>query len=143
MKYSKLRIAWLVAWGVGAVLLAALWVRSYWWMESVNWSAVGLRTVMNTSEDGGIGVIVTDLRIAGPSAYARPPAASQLQRRWMFARSLGKIDMVVAFPHWVPTIIFGAVGAAPWLPWRFSLRTLLIVTTLVAVGVGLIVWLTK
>jgi hypothetical protein len=36
--------------------------------------------------------------------------------------------------------------AAPWLRqlgWRFSLRTLLIATTLVAIGLGLIVWATK
>src|SRR3954469_25199078 len=29
MKYRKLRIAWSVGWGVSAVLLMALWVRSY------------------------------------------------------------------------------------------------------------------
>ena len=35
MKYRKLRIAWSVAWGVVAVLLIVLWVRSYWWAEVV------------------------------------------------------------------------------------------------------------
>ena len=30
MKHRKLRIAWSVAWGVVAVLLCVLWVRSYW-----------------------------------------------------------------------------------------------------------------
>src|SRR5262245_48974732 len=30
MKYRKLRIAWSVAWGVIAVVLCVLWVRSYW-----------------------------------------------------------------------------------------------------------------
>jgi hypothetical protein len=29
MRYRKLRIAWSVAWGVLAVLLLTLWVRSY------------------------------------------------------------------------------------------------------------------
>ena len=29
MKYRKLRIAWSVAWGIVAVLLCVLWVRSY------------------------------------------------------------------------------------------------------------------
>lgn len=32
------------------------------------------------------------------------------------------------------------LAAAPWVPTRFSLRTLLIATTLVAVVLGLIVW---
>ena len=30
MKFRKLRIAWSVVWGVAAVLLIVLWVRSYW-----------------------------------------------------------------------------------------------------------------
>ena len=29
MKYRNLRIAWSVGWGIAAVLLCALWVRSY------------------------------------------------------------------------------------------------------------------
>jgi hypothetical protein len=33
----------------------------------------------------------------------------------------------------------GALATAPWLSWRFGLRTLLIATTLVAVVLGLIV----
>src|SRR3954451_7738148 len=33
MKFRKLRIAWSVFWGVAAVLLIALWVRSYWWSD--------------------------------------------------------------------------------------------------------------
>src|ERR1700749_4721008 len=30
VRFRKLQIAWSVAWGVVAVLLVALWVRSYW-----------------------------------------------------------------------------------------------------------------
>ena len=51
--------------------------------------------------------------------------------------------VMVYLPHWLPAMIVAAIGTAPWLPWfsRFSLRTLLIATTLVAVVLGLIVWL--
>src|SRR4051794_33980026 len=35
MKYRKLRIAWSVVWGLAAVLLIVLWVRSYWWQDTV------------------------------------------------------------------------------------------------------------
>lgn len=48
--------------------------------------------------------------------------------RWMDRHSL----VVGAFA--------GAIIAAPWLPYRFSLRTLLIAMTLVAVGLGVYVW---
>ncbi len=39
-----------------------------------------------------------------------------------------------------PIAIAAALAALPWLRWRFSLRTLLIATTLVAVVLGLIMW---
>jgi hypothetical protein len=33
MRFRKLRIVWSVVCGVAAVLLIALWVRSYWWCD--------------------------------------------------------------------------------------------------------------
>ena len=46
----------------------------------------------------------------------------------------------VSIPNCLGVLI--AVGSAglPWLPWKFSLRTLLFATTLVAVVLGLIVY---
>jgi hypothetical protein len=44
-------------------------------------------------------------------------------------------------PHWLAALACAAVAGLPWLPWRksFSLRTLLIATALIAVGLGVIV----
>src|SRR5438105_1666000 len=36
MRFRKLRIAWSVFWGLAAVLLIALWVRSYWILNSLD-----------------------------------------------------------------------------------------------------------
>jgi hypothetical protein len=47
------------------------------------------------------------------------------------------------FPHWIVVIVSGAVAIMPWLRWRFSLRTLLIATTVVAVVLGLIVYVSR
>jgi hypothetical protein len=46
-------------------------------------------------------------------------------------------------PYWLIVVFTVALAAAPSLHWskRFSLRSPLITTTLVAVGLGLIVWL--
>jgi hypothetical protein len=47
-------------------------------------------------------------------------------------------------PLWVAGLVLTAAAAkfaaTPWLTWRFSLRTLLIVTTLAALMLGLLVW---
>ena len=58
-----------------------------------------------------------------------------------FRRGYPQTDFNV--PYWIPAIIFAAAPAALWIPWskRFSLRTVLIATTLVAVVLGLIAWL--
>ena len=46
-------------------------------------------------------------------------------------------------PFWLVSVAVATLGVAPWigcLRWRFSLRTLLIATTLVAVVLGLAVY---
>jgi hypothetical protein len=50
---------------------------------------------------------------------------------------------VVALPYWLLLFTFCVGVAAPQLRWRFTLRTLLIATTLVAVVLGLIMWLSR
>jgi hypothetical protein len=49
----------------------------------------------------------------------------------------------VMVPYWFLILIGGTLTVSPWIHWskRFSLRTLLIATTLVAVGLGLVVLL--
>jgi hypothetical protein len=59
----------------------------------------------------------------------------------------GTVQLMVgtlhAVPYWFCVLLLGTLVAVPWFPIkrRFTLRTLLIVTTLVAVMLGLIVWL--
>jgi hypothetical protein len=52
----------------------------------------------------------------------------------------GCYDIIV--PHGLGAMVFAMLATAPWIRWssRFSLRTLLIATTLVALVLGLIVW---
>jgi hypothetical protein len=47
----------------------------------------------------------------------------------------------VAAPHWMLASLFAAIAIMPWMGRRFSLRTLLIAMTLVAVALGIVaVW---
>jgi hypothetical protein len=48
MRFRKLRIAWSVAWGLLAVLLVVLWVRSYWHQDELVGS-IGTTGLMNIS----------------------------------------------------------------------------------------------
>ncbi|HEX4414833.1 MAG TPA: hypothetical protein VH107_14460, partial [Lacipirellulaceae bacterium] len=48
-------------------------------------------------------------------------------------------------PHWLFVLLSGTLWAVSWPYWsnRFTIRSLLIATTLVAVVLGLIVWLAR
>jgi hypothetical protein len=41
-------------------------------------------------------------------------------------------------PHWFLAILFASVAAVPWLPRKFSLRTLLIAIAWIAVALGIV-----
>ncbi len=58
---------------------------------------------------------------------------------YRFNRDPNGIDVGLQFPHWWLVAIAVTFAALPWLSLRFSLRTLLIATTLVAVGLGIII----
>jgi hypothetical protein len=147
MKHRKLRIAWSVAWGIVAVLLIALWVRSYWRFDVVYCPAS--RPMLANSAFGVIKLDFENDAIMGWEPRLQwksfPLDKSHVKRSWWWT-SDGSIT-VVSFPIW-PAILLSAFSIAtswtPWIRWpkRFSLRTLLIATALIAIGLGLIVWAT-
>jgi len=150
MRFRKLRIAWSVAWGVVVVLVAVLWVRSY----SVRTFAAGQITTTSAlrleSSLGRVEVETWDLRIIQKGEYPwrlssdvlhYPLDESFYTRHGIagFYLGLSSDDCEVNLPHWFLFLVFSTVAALPWLRFYFTLRTLLIATTLVAVVLGLIV----
>jgi hypothetical protein len=163
MKYRKLRIAWSVAWGVMAVLLLVLWVRSYWWIDSV-YSARSTVHISITVFRGQVGAtwlkypapipvqaqsfmrhsnrITGGTRVNYNDGTGKPlPSYLGFKSSWLSApRPLRAVTLVI--PFWFPTFVLTLVAAAPYsrrMKWRFSLRTLLIATTLIAVVLGAVV----
>jgi hypothetical protein len=113
MRYRKLRIAWSVAWGVATVLLIALRVHGYWWTYD----------------------LIANGFYYGTHTY-----------------SVGFSRTLLLIPLWCVTVLGTSLALAPCrryipsrftIPKRFSLRTLLIATTLVAVVLGLVVYETR
>jgi hypothetical protein len=158
MKHRKLRIAWSVAWGIACVLLIVLWVRSYWWVDIVYYRPASKTLFLMRSDQGAVSCGDWSDRVG---TMGDPPSLGWTRRRWpfregtevancpLFKRVFRWFDATSLFgyqlPVWFPTIFFATFAVAPWIVrdshWRFSLRTLLIATTLVAVLLGLIVWL--
>ena len=154
-----LRIAFSVTCLIACVLLVVLWVRSYWVQYRIICPAAGQGVIEVDSAAGVVWVQESDLLSAikwNQSLYQFKLDNTYLafvndlrQKTCMgFARfdenlGLGAMVRPTVFPHWFLVLLSAAVAYMPWLPWsnRFSLRTLLIVTTLIAVLLGLIVYL--
>jgi hypothetical protein len=155
MRFRKERIAWSVVWGILALLLIALWVRSYWWIDIAT-GAVSTTKRVGISSGSGWLTLTWNHPLDGFThwtmqhnsvAYIEDFTKNALARGEQVptrAHNFGLSTDRFQLPHWsvVCLVLLGATIALPWIRWRFSLRTLLIATTLIAVGLGLIVWLT-
>jgi hypothetical protein len=136
LKYLRIAVTALCL--TACVLLIALWVRSYSRFESNRWllSAMGR-------------VYINGRFILSPENEDKELDVEHYQTRFgtsgLRIRGNAKVSSMGAdfvMPYWTLTLLAAILAAVPWLPWskRFSLRTLLIVTTLIAVALGLIVW---
>ena len=145
MRFRKLRIAWSVAWGLACVLLIVLWVRSYWkWDTLASRLPTGSNLVL-TSWGGDFSVGI-DYQ---PGPFAPTEALefdSRLTSSWTrddsergFGIHRGPTYLIIASPAWFWVLMDVLLSGAPWIRKRFTLRTLLIATSLVAVVLGLIV----
>jgi hypothetical protein len=142
----KLRIAVSVFFGLLTVALAVLWVRSFYWHDRVRAPSFNSGGISVASMTGQIRIVrnvslwnwsfETNLI---PDGYAAKP----WRQRWGFGSNAR--SSVVVFPHESLIVVFALLTALPWASPtnRFSLRTLLIATTLVAAVLGLGVWLIR
>ena len=154
MKYRKLRIAWSAVCGILCLLLIALWVRSYWWSTTIRvWWPHSVR-VQADFEDGGLAVWASWFDTTQRPLHTSKvwPGHGVRFKRWKnrglygsvqrngikFRRTPVRWDLIFMIPQWLPAMLCALIGAAAWLKPRFSLRTLLIATTLVAVVLGLV-----
>jgi hypothetical protein len=146
MRFRKLRIAWSVLWGVVALLLCVLWVRSYWRIDVLHspstrnaweiWSFNGRLIADWGFMGGGNGKLqwTVETPVSAPVDSSRPMLG--------FAFRSGYISHAKSIPLWFVALLSGAIAGVPWLNWstRFSLRTLLFATTLIAVALGFAVY---
>jgi hypothetical protein len=158
MRFKRLRIAWSVFWGVTSVLLIVLWVRSYRYWDFGGMQN-GLLQHWTNRFDSITGILHLE-HSAVPKMASAVKAKTGYRYEWMFftlespspaaTRSLQRLSLMVTsarqeviFPYWCLTLVCGIIGGAPLIrcKWRFSLRTLLIATTFIALALGTIVWL--
>jgi hypothetical protein len=136
MRFRKLRIAWSVAWGLACVLLIVLWVRSYWTLSAINITGlhrfVLLRGYVHLDETIQVVSVRSEVSTHELFGYSVLHISEQLGTA--VPQGAGN-----KFPVWPPIITVAAIAIGPFVR-RFSLRTLLIATTLVAIALAAIMY---
>jgi hypothetical protein len=151
MKYRKLRIAWSVGWGVLCLLLIALWVRSYWCRDAILHRTLGSNLFVLSSMRGKLVTYGVASSTATPSWELRSGKIISGKYFWadetqyqgvlgFAAKNVLGIQFLSA-PHWFFALSTATIAAGSLLlRRRFSLRTLLIGMTVVAMPVAMIAW---
>ena len=142
----RARIAVSVFFGVLTVAFAVLWARSYWrynalFVPQPHLEIQSIYGVLWAYDPG------PDFKISNWYLSDRDTASLEKSQIFPSVKSLGTFHLypTLAVPYWFLALIAAAFGVIPWLLWsnRFSLRTMLIATTLIAVVLGLGVWLAR
>jgi hypothetical protein len=155
-RFRRTRIAVSILFGVLTVALCVLWVRSYWWKDGAVWVFAPGRYIAVESDRGNLTSRFQDLRGQARFPYDGPMKLTELtfRSRWLstsdrfkgFGWHISRDFVLIASPYWFLVLTAATLGlltAALRPRWHFSLRTMLIATTLVAVVLGLGVWLAR
>jgi hypothetical protein len=131
-----LRIAFSATCLIACILLIALWVRSEHHFDVIGsiMSAQGRlyhfpKVNLLPAADGGAAIETYD--------HFHGAVKTIVARNVQVTPAPGAGPTI---PIWAPVLIVTLFAITPWLPQRFSLRTLLIAMALVAVVLGLIAW---
>jgi hypothetical protein len=154
MKYRKLRIAWSVACGILCLLLIVLLVRSCWWQDDLGYAFSDSSVLSFMSLNGSVEVswYIDPFESLGEEigTFATSTGIEDVYQEGevptpQFNLTLNGDEYSIETPHWLPMLLIALTGALPWFRWsnRFSLRTLLIGMTVVAVALGLIFALSR
>jgi hypothetical protein len=145
MRFRKLRIAWSVVWGIACVLLIVMWVRSHYWVEQVFVPIGGCMYFVSGSTPNTFGGGVTDQSPTGTWGKFSMATTDWLEAIFVDNGTPFSTAPVWSFdgtsvmmPYWFGLVVTSILSVLPWIR-RYSLRTLLIATTLVALVLGLIV----
>ena len=138
---TKLRIAWSVGWGVIALLLCVSWIHSYWRIYVLEVPIARKASVGIESWTGEI-ILSWYVTNALPWDFQSYPAKGWPNAHWKFTTTAPWPHGWIVLPYPLAVVFASLAAFAPWVRWssHFSLRALLIATTLVAVVLGLVVW---
>src|SRR5262245_4173262 len=123
MNHSKLRIAWSLAWGMVAVLLLVLWVRSNYRIDQFNLPIGQQTTVAFISVPNAVGVGAGTG--GGSEIWGSDNATEWLTTAhddngtpWSEQSKFQSMDGGLLVPAWFAVLAAATIAAAPWARFR-------------------------
>jgi hypothetical protein len=135
-----------------------LWVRSYLWMDDLTFKPLGASSVGVGSSSGRIAIGTMSAEInpnEGLFNFTHNPVGNwrsdlaSIDKRFSSVAGFGlrcnSGVCVFVVPYWFAVLIAGAFSFALWsrVKYRFSLRSLFIAMTFLAVVLGMTAWLDR
>jgi hypothetical protein len=149
MRFRKLQIAFSATCLIACVLLVGLWARSFWRWDDFTFND----TVTSLGSNSGFlywfrsDVPIYSIRSHGWWDFSSGDAYKEANKPESAFKSKPGFQVLsgdsLSLPYWLPIVLIAALAVSPWIPRRFTLRSLLLATTLVAVVLGTIVWFSR
>jgi len=144
MRFRKLRIAFSVLCVIACLLLIVLWVRSHKCVEAIGGTYHGKYFALE-SREGQCAVCLFD-QLEDQEWYIDYLPIEQFTTQPQGPSGIQYLPGggIISLLHWLLILFWAFLIAISWLPvWskRFSLRTLLTATTLVAVALGFVAYI--
>ena len=143
-----LRIGFSAGCGVVCLLMIVWWVRSYTWADGFHVKLLPTEYMQVHAGDGRMCIWFEHKPInkwyswhADQITEPTPPDDPH-RIPWLDIHSWPTFTRVYT-AHWLLTVVAGSLAVIPWCPRKFTLRGLLIFTTVIATVVGVIVWVDK
>jgi hypothetical protein len=148
MRFRKLRIAFSATCLIACVLLIVLWVRSYRINDIYTLALTSSTNLRFIAFMGTVNVQWQSSKFPWRMGVYSVPWNGRVKPQIPIRQMLFQLrwnSEAIVFSFFYPLVLSGILATLPWFrslrwPKRFTTRTMLIATTLVAVVLGLIVW---
>jgi hypothetical protein len=149
LRYSRIALSTIC--GLAAVLLIIMWARSYGTWDRCFRTGKNHGLQLNSTLGHVVLVVAERPQKFIPFFIAHVPTPERFQAEFDknvlgFYSERTPSGLILDVPYWFLLLLSIAAAVAPWrrqLRWQFSLRTLLVATTIVAVMLGLIVYFAR
>lgn len=146
MKSRKLRVTFSTMCLLASVLLISLWARSHRTLDFLEWNrtrygwGVGLTSFHGRCEFSfaSYNKAWTNRKVGFTSKSVPNPNWSWSSNPWL-GFGISNTDMgnhFLMLPHWFLVFMIGFLAATPWIPWYFTFRALIALTTLLTAILG-------